>query len=103
MSKSLRVRRHLHDQLLSLGYAIDKMISGKGKNKDFLELPEETQKMFINLLTAVDVTQRTYGNFLWDKAVLLEKKGHNPAAILPENMNMKVKAVTDYISTLQKE
>ena len=41
--KKLRVRRHIHDQLLSLGHAIDKLISAKGKNKDFLELPEETQ------------------------------------------------------------
>tara|TARA_Y100001938_G_C8098576_1_gene439904 strand:- start:270 stop:584 length:315 start_codon:yes stop_codon:yes gene_type:complete len=101
--KKMRVRRHIHDQLLSLGHAIDKLISAKGKNKDFLELPEETQKMFFNLLTAIDVTQRKYGSFLWDKAVLIEKAGGNAKAHLPENMCQKVKAVSDYMATLQKE
>lgn len=101
--KKQRVRRHIHDQLLSLGYAIDKLISAKGKNKDFLELNEETQKMFLNLLNAIDATQKTYGNFLWDRAVKIDKAGGNASLYLPDNMVQKVKVVSDYVATLQKE
>ena len=102
MSK-LRVRRHLHDQMLSLMYAIHKMVSSTGKNKDFLKLNDDTQRKFLELLKDIDDTQSHYASYLWDAGVELEKKGQDPRKILPQHMIDKVNAVEEYTATLPKE
>ena len=95
-----RCRRHLADQCQTLAWAIERLINGKGANKDFVHLDEETQKMFCQLLTAIDVTSRAYESWLWDKADKVDKAGGDVHSFLPKHMSAKVKAVQDFVATL---
>ena len=99
MKNLFRNRRHLHDQMGAVIYAVDRCIATKGSNKDFVEMPEQLQKMFLKLLTALDVTFREYENFLWDRATQQEKNGKDFKKNLPAHMVKKVDLVRDYVQS----
>ena len=98
-----RVRRHIYDQLVTLEYALGKMVSNKGCNKDFQKLPTDLQEAFMKLEPFIDVIRRKYSNWLWDEAVRIEKKQGEKAAekFLPDNLKSKLNAVQKYVQELE--
>ena len=73
-TKSLRCRRKMGDQFLALSYAISRYVEGKGPDKTFKELDEETQEFFRGLQPALFEINRRYTAHMWEKMDLLEKK-----------------------------
>ena len=95
-----RVRRHVVDQCHSLMWAIDRMINSKGVNKDFVHLDGDTQKLFLELLKVMEITNTSYESWLWDKAEKVDQSGGDVHEFLPKHMSCKVKAVQDFVATL---
>ena len=62
------------DQFLALSYAISRYVEGKGPDKTFKELDEETQEFFRGLQPALFEINRRYTAHMWEKMDLLEKK-----------------------------
>ena len=97
-----RNRRHLSLQLSSLRYCLERFISCCGPNKDYGELDEHGQKLFIGLLRGVELAERDYNSFLWDRAERREERGLDPLQGLPEHFAARIRQVKDYITTLPK-
>jgi hypothetical protein len=100
------------DQFNALSYAIDRYVAGKGPDKSFVELDEETQQMFLGLNTALFEINRRYSVHMWDKMELLEKKWEKQGKskdeiilklkkILPDHMSEKVEAVWAFVKEAQ--
>ena len=98
-----RNRRHLSLQLSSLRYCLERFISCSGPNKDFGQLDEDGQKLFIGLLRGVELAERDYNSFLWDRAESREQRGLDPLVGMPEHFAVKLRQVKDFIATLPKE
>ena len=62
------------DQFLALSYAISRYVEGKGPDKTFKELDEETQEFFRGLQPALFEINRRYTAHMWEKMDLPEKK-----------------------------
>ena len=98
-----RVRRHVYDQIVTLEYAVERMIANKGCNKDFQNLPADLQEGFLKLGKFLDPLRRHYSNWLWEEASKIEKKKGEKAAekFLPDNLKIKLHAVQDYVKELE--
>ena len=90
-------------QLSSLRYCLDRFISCSGPNKDFGQLDEDGQRLFIGLLRGVELAERDYNSFLWDRAERREERGLDPLQGLPEHFAARIRQVKDYIATLPQE
>ena len=101
-TKSQRNRRHLSLQLSSLRYCLERFVSCSRPNKDFAELDEHGQKLFIGLLRGVELAERDYNSFLWDRAESREERGLDPLVGMPEHFAVKLRQVKDFIATLPK-
>ena len=101
-TKHQRNRRHLSLQLSSLRYCLERFVSCSGPNKDFGQLDEHGQKLFIGLLRGVELAERDYNSFLWDRAERREERGLDPLVGMPEHFAVRIRHVKDYITTLPK-
>ena len=98
-----RNRRHLSLQLSSLRYCLERFIACSGPNNDFAQLDEDGQKLFIGLLRGVELAERDYNSFLWDRAESRESRGLDPLVGMPEHFAVKLRQVKEFIATLPQE
>ncbi len=107
-TKSLRCRRKMGDQFMALSYAISRYVEGKGPDKTFKELDEETQEFFRGLQPALFEINRRYTAHMWEKMDHLEKKWKKQGKtndeiiiklkkILPDHMHSKVESVWGFV------
>ena len=100
-----RSRRHCFDQMITLLYSVERMIGGKGSNKDFCRIPEDLQNGFLKLAPFLDCLTSEYSSWLWGEACRIgDKKGEKAAEkFLPESLRKKVRAVQNYMHEIKKE
>ena len=100
-----RVRRHIFDQLVCLEWATGRLVSSKGANKDYRNLPDDLQEAFNKLAFLIGLIKCRYEPFLWCKAVEIDESegGGAAAKYLPDNMRDKIEAMKDYAEVCDQE
>lgn len=98
-----RNRRHTFDQLVSIEWALERLISIKGPNKDFMDFKPEVKEAFEVLWKFTGKCRAAYENYLWETACKEDKLGIFDESRFPDNLKKKLQAVKDYREYAQSQ